>query len=154
DAQRRLTELETEWSGYDAYVVAHGERFEDVATTFGMSIAALRKLNAMDRDTDVAGGMVLVVPRISEDQRSKNRPKAQAKLLGSGIDQKEGEALIVAVPDKDAVVAGKHRVFYRVCIGDTLASVAKALGVKAADLAAWNAIDADVKLQPRMVVQA
>ncbi len=154
DAQRRLAELQTDWDGFDAYVVAHGERFEDIATTFGMSIGALRKLNGVDKDTDIEGGTVLVVPRISEEQRAKNRAKAQAKLLGSGVDQKDGEQLIVPVPDKDAQVAGKERVFYRVCIGDTLSSVAKALGVRSSELASWNAIDADVKLQPKMVLLA
>src|SRR5207244_1909173 len=35
--QRKLTELETDWNGYDAYVAQHGQRFEDVATEFGTS---------------------------------------------------------------------------------------------------------------------
>ena len=38
--------------------------------------------------------------------------------------------------------------------GDTVASVAKALDVKASQLIKWNALDADAKLHPRMVLQA
>ena len=152
--QRKLTELETEWAGYDAYVVAHGERLEDVATVYGLSLAQLRKLNGIDRDAELDGGTVLVVPRVSEAERAKNRVKAKAKLLGSGVDQKDGEPLIVAVPDKDAIVAGKKRVFYRVVAGDTLSSIAKALGVRAAQLAEWNALEDDAKLHPKLVVQA
>ena len=38
------------------------------------------------------------------------------------------------MPDKDLQVAGKKRVFYRVVSGDTIASVAKALGVKQSEL--------------------
>ena len=151
---RKLVEMQTEWDGYDAYVVAHGERFEDIATTFGISLAQLKKLNDVRDVGEIEGGAVLVVPRITEAQRAKNQAKAKAALLGSGVDQKEGEQLIVALPDKDAVVAGKKRVFYRVVPSDTLRGVSKALGVKSADLVAWNAIDADVKLQPKMVLVA
>jgi membrane-bound lytic murein transglycosylase D len=154
EAQRRLVELESDWKNYDAYVIAHGERFEDVATTFGVTVAQLRKLNDVTRDAEIEGGTVLVVPRISDDQRAKNRLKARANLHASGVDQKDGEPLIVPVPDKTAVVAGKRRVFYRVVAGDTLRSVARALAVTPAELAQWNAIDPDSNLQARMVLLA
>ena len=152
DAQRRLAELQSEWRGYDAYVVAHGERFEDVATTFGVSIYALRKLNDVTHESEVEGGTVLVVPRITDDARAKNRAKAKAKLHTSGLDQRDGEPLIVAVPDKDATLPGKQRVFYRVVVGDTLRGVAKAFGVKAHDLARWSSLDPDGNIHPKMVL--
>ena len=154
DFQRKLADLQTEWDGYDAYVMAHGERFEDVATTFGVSLGQLRKLNDVGREGELEGGTVLVVPKIAEEQKAKNRAKAKAKLLGSGVDAKDGESLIVPVPDKDFEIAGMQRVFYRVVSGDTVASVAKALGVKPADLVTWNALDDAGKLHPKMVLQA
>ncbi len=154
EAQRRLVELESDWKSYDAYVIAHGERFEDVATTFGVTVAQLRKLNDVTRDAEIEGGTVLVVPRISDEQRARNRLKARANLHASGVDQKDGELLIVPVPDRTAVVAGKRRVFYRVVAGDTLRSVARALAVTGAELAQWNAIDPDSNLQARMVLLA
>jgi membrane-bound lytic murein transglycosylase D len=154
DFDRRLAELATDWDGMDAYVVAHGERLEDVATTFGISLSQLKKLNGIARESEIEGGTVLVVPRITAEAREKNRAKAKANLHASGVDQKDGEPLIVAVPDKDAQVAGKKRVFYRVVSGDTLRSVANALDVKPAQLVAWNALDPDAKLHPRMVLQA
>ncbi|HEX2686842.1 MAG TPA: LysM peptidoglycan-binding domain-containing protein [Kofleriaceae bacterium] len=154
EIQRRIVELESDWKNYDAYVLAHGERFEDVATTFGISVAQLRKLNDVTRDAEVEGGTVLVVPRISEDQRAKNRAKARANLHASGIDQRDGEPLLVPVPDKTAVVAGKLRVFYRVVAGDTLGGIARALGVRPSELAQWNALDPDSNLQARMVLLA
>ncbi len=61
----------------------------------------LRKLNDVSHESEIEGGTVLVVPRISDEQRTKNRAKAKAKLLGSGIDPKDGEQLIVPIPDKD-----------------------------------------------------
>jgi hypothetical protein len=97
---------------------------------------------------------VLVVPRVPEEQQIKNRAKARAALHESGTDQKPGEPLVVPVLDKDAVIAGKQRVFYRVVAGDTPRGVAKALGVSEADLRMWNALDPESKLQPKMVLVA
>jgi membrane-bound lytic murein transglycosylase D len=154
EAQRRLAELQSDWDGYDAYVVSHGERFEDVAATFGLSTHALRRLNDVASEAEIQGGTVLVVPRVPEAQRIKNREKARAALHASGVDQKPGEPLVVPVLDKDAVIAGKQRVFYRVVAGDTARGVAKALGVAEADLAMWNALDPDARLHPRMVLVA
>lgn len=152
---KRLADLQSEWSGYDAYVLAHGERLEDVATTFGMTVSQLKKLNAVDRDhDDLDGGTLLVVPRISEADRAKNKARAKAKLLGSGVDAKEGEQLIVALPDKDATVANRTRVFYRVVAGDSIDSVADALVVDPADLLAWNGLDDAGKLHPKMILAA
>ena len=152
--QQRIAELESEWGGYDAYVMSHGERFEDVAVTFGTSVGALRKLNDVKDDTELDGGTIVVVPRISEADRAKNRARAKAKLLGSGVDQKDGEPLIVAVPDRDAVVEGKQRVFYRVVTGDSLGGIAKAFGVRRGELATWNGLDDDAKVHPKMVIMA
>jgi membrane-bound lytic murein transglycosylase D len=154
DFQRRIVELQTDWDGYDAYVVAHGERLEDVATTYGISMNQLRKLNNISRESEIEGGCVLVVPRISEEAREKNKAKAKAKLLASGVDGKDGDTLIVPVPDKDLTLPGKKRVFYRVVSGDSVASVAKAFDVKKAQLIQWNALDDDAKLHPRMILQA
>lgn len=152
--EARLGELRKEWDGYDAYVVAHGERFEDVALVYGISPAKLRALNGLDDDGEVEGGMTLVVPHASEAERAKNLDRALDSLYASGVDSKRGEPLIVAVPDAGADVPGKRRVFYRVVDGDTVRTVAKALGVTSAELVAWNGVAAGGNLHPRMIVQA
>jgi membrane-bound lytic murein transglycosylase D len=151
---KRLADLQSEWDGYDAYVVAYGERFEDVAATFGVSKRRLRELNEVSDESEVGGGSVLVVPRISAEQRAKNRAGARVALHESGVDQQAGEPLIVALPDKDAKVEGKRRAFYRVIIGDTLPAVAKALDVMVADLARWNGLERDANVHPRMILVA
>lgn len=151
---RRLAELQSEWDGYDAYVVAYGERFEDVAATFGLSKRKLRELNELTDDSETGGGSVLVVPRVSAELRAKNRAQARAALHESGVDQQPGETLLVALPDKDLTINGKKRVFYRVIIGDTLTGVAKALGTTVAELARWNGLDVEANLHPRMVLAA
>jgi membrane-bound lytic murein transglycosylase D len=150
----RLGGLRGDWDKYDTYVVGYGERFEDVATQYGISKSKLRTLNEIDHEAEVTGGTILVVPRVSEVDRKKNLEKAKDELYGSGVDHKPGEALIVAVPDKDAHEDGKRRVFYRVVHGDSLTGVAKAMGVKVATMATWNGLAADAKLHPRMVLQA
>jgi membrane-bound lytic murein transglycosylase D len=150
----RLGELRREWDGYDAYVVAHGERFEDVALEYGISTAKLRALNGLDDEGEVEGGMTLVVPHVSEADRARNLDRALDNLYASGVDSKRGEPLIVAVPDKDADVPGRKRVFYRVVDGDSVRSVAKAFGVTPAELVAWNGVDAGGNLHPRMILQA
>ncbi len=150
----KLGQLRGDWDTVDTYVARYGERFEDIATQFGISRQKLRALNDLDHDTEVTGGTVLVVPRVAADVRKKNLAAAADDLYGSGVDHKPGEALIVAVPDKDAEVASARRVFYRVVAGDELGVVAKAMGVSARDLATWNGLTIDAALQPRMVLQA
>jgi membrane-bound lytic murein transglycosylase D len=150
---RKIAELQTDWDGYDAYVMAHGERLEDVATTYGISAGQLRKLNGVARDGEIEGGTILVVPRVSEENRAKNKAKAKANLHASGVDHKEGESLIVPVPDKDFTVSKRKRVFYRVVSGDSVTSVAKAFGIKGSQLISWNALDDGARLHPRMVLQ-
>ena len=151
--QRRLAELSSEWDGMDAYVIAHGERLEDVATTYGISVSKLRRLNDISRDSEIEGGTVLVVPRISAEARAKNRAKAKANLRASGVDHQEGDELIVAVPDKNLQIPGTQRVFYRVVSGDTLTGIGRAFDVRVSQLVAWNGLDPDAKLHPRMVLE-
>jgi len=150
----RLGGMRGDWDKYDTYVAGYGERFEDIATQFGIAKGKLKTLNEIDHESEVTGGTILVVPRASEADRKKNLEKAKDELYGSGVDHKPGEALIVAVPDKDAHEDGKRRVFYRVVHGDSLTGVAKALGVKVATMATWNGLASDAKLHPRMVLQA
>jgi membrane-bound lytic murein transglycosylase D len=150
----KLGQLKGDWDTVDTYVARYGERFEDIATQFGISRQKLRALNDLDHDTEVTGGTVLVVPRVAADVRKKNLAAAADELYGSGVDHRPGEALIVAVPDKDAEVAGARRVFYRVVAGDELGVIARAMGASARELATWNGLTVDASLQPRMVLQA
>ena len=152
--EARLGALKKDWTGYDAYVLSHGERIEDVALEFGMSARRLRALNGLDRDAEAEGGMTLVVPSTSAADRRRNLDRALDRLYGSGVDSKRGEALIVPVPDKDADVPGRRRVFYRVVSGDSVRGVAKVLGVAKADSIGWNGLEPGARLHARMVLQA
>ncbi|MBI4509446.1 MAG: transglycosylase SLT domain-containing protein [Deltaproteobacteria bacterium] len=147
--------LRGDWDGFDAYVVRHGERFEDIARTHGISVARLRELNGVSDITEVRGGTTIVVPRLDEETRKANRALAQADLYRSEVTPGGPEdPMLVAVPDKDFTIPGKRRVFYRVVAGDTLEEVATAIGLSAMQLAGWNGISPDAKLQARMVLVA
>ncbi|MCG8417816.1 MAG: LysM peptidoglycan-binding domain-containing protein [Proteobacteria bacterium] len=151
----RFPQLRGDWDRYDAYVVAHGERFEDIATMYSISRRKLARLNGIEHVSEVRGGTVLVVPRTSEADKKRNLKRARQDLYTSGSPRgREGDKLIVAVPDKNLRVAGKRRVFYRVVTGDTLYGVARALGVSRFDLASWNGLDREAHLHPRMILQA
>jgi membrane-bound lytic murein transglycosylase D len=154
DFAAKLADLRSDWDGFDAYVVAHGERLEDIATTFGITPKRLRDLNEIGHESEIDGGTVMVVPHLDAAKREKNRAKAKENLQTSGNDQKSDEPMIVAVPDKDLTVAGKRRVFYRVIIGDTLAGVARACNVSKKQLAEWNGVELDAKLHPKIILQA
>ncbi|HEU5061156.1 MAG TPA: transglycosylase SLT domain-containing protein [Kofleriaceae bacterium] len=150
----RFPQLRGEWDTHDAYLVRHGERFEDVATTHGLTVKKLRELNGMEGDREVEGGTVLVVPRLSEAEKQANRARAEESLYAAGEPEgKPGDKLLVAVPDPDFKVAGKQRLFYRVVAGDSLTRIARVFGVDRGALATWNGLDPEAKLQARMVLQ-
>lgn len=150
----RFPQLRGDWDVYDAYVVAHGERFEDIATVHGIGYDELKELNGLDDEADVRGGALLVVPRVSAEDKARNKAVAEDDLYVSGIEGGEpGDPLIVAVPDKDEQRAGKQRVFYRVVAGDSQWQIAHAFGATAAEVAAWNGLAPDAHLHPRMVLQ-
>jgi len=150
----KLGQTRGDWDDVDSYVVRYGERFEDIATQFGIAKQKLRALNEIEHESDVGGGSLILVPRVSDSKRKQNLAAAADELYGSGVDHRPGEALIVPVPDPAAAIADRRRIFYRVVIGDSLPVVARALGVGAGELATWNGLDAAAALHPRMVLEA
>src|SRR5262249_27424010 len=78
------------------FVVRFGERLEDRGRLYGLSTAALRKMNGIEDSSEVHPGLVLLVPDGPPVTASAPTPC---------------DTLIVPVPDKEAVVAGRKRVF-------------------------------------------
>ncbi len=151
---QKFAQLRADWDDADAYLVRHGERFEDIATTHGISRSKLRKLNGMASESEVRGGMFLVVPKVSAEKKAANQVRAQDSLYKSGVPKADaGEALLIPVPDMNFEVKGRKRYFYRVVSGDTQGGIAQAFGVDRFALANWNALDPDAHLHPRMVLQ-
>lgn len=117
-------------------VVRFGERLADIAVANGMTVRELRTLNGIDDSAEVRPGLTLLVPE-------GRRPLPPAPC----------ETVIVAVPDKDAVVPGRKRVFYRTLPQDTPAEIASFFKIKPTDLARWNNVVLDSKLASNMVLQ-
>lgn len=119
-----------------AYTLRFGERLDELATSLQMSTKALKLLNGITDTSEARPGLVLVVP-------AGKTPQPPPPC----------DTVVVAVPDKDAVVAGKKRVFYRTLPSDTVADVARFFGVRPAELARWNTLDPDAKLAGSLVLQ-
>jgi membrane-bound lytic murein transglycosylase D len=151
----RFPQLRGDWDKYDAYVTRHGERFEDIATVHGLSRKQLAELNDVSDTAEVTGGITLVVPRLTDEDKRKNKETADADLYRASVPRGgPDDPLIVAVPDKSFRIEGKKRFFYRVVSGDSQWAIAKAFGVDQKELAEWNGLDAKAHLQARMVLQA
>jgi membrane-bound lytic murein transglycosylase D len=118
------------------WIVRFGERLDDLAQAHGISAHQLRALNGIEDSGEVTPGLVLVVP----DGKKASLPPPC-------------ETVIVPVPDKDAVVAGRKRLFYRTLPQDSLHDVANFFKVKVVDLSRWNHLDLDAKLASNMVLQ-
>lgn len=151
---RQFPQMRGEWDSIELYVARHGERFEDIATEFGISRRELRQLNGITTEAEVRGGMVLVVPRASAAERAKNKKAATDNLYASGQPRgKPGQKLIVAIPDPALKVPGRKRVFYRVTAGDTLWDISQLIKARVKSIAKWNGLNDKAHLQPRMVLQ-
>jgi membrane-bound lytic murein transglycosylase D len=118
------------------FVVRFGERLDDLARAYGATPKELRALNGIDDTSEVRPGLTLLVP----DGRAPLQPLPC-------------ETTIVAVPDKDATVPGRRRVFYRTLPQDAIGDVATFFKVKPIELARWNHLDLDARLASNMVLQ-
>ncbi len=118
------------------HVVRFGERVDEIAHAYQISVRALKQLNGLEDTTEVRPGFTIVVPAGKEP------------MMPPPCD-----TVVVAVPDKDAVVSGKKRVFYRTLPTDSVADLARFFSVKLADLQRWNTLDAEARLAGNLVLQ-
>jgi len=118
------------------FVVRFGERLDEIAAASGASLHELRALNGIDDSAEIRPGLTLLVP----DGRKALAPPPC-------------ETTIVAVPDKDDVVAGKKRIFYRTLPQDSPSEIAAFFKVKPTELAKWNNVDLEARLASNMVLQ-
>jgi membrane-bound lytic murein transglycosylase D len=135
-AARFVAAYEKNKEAVQAYIVRFGERLDEVARAFAMSPKALKTLNGLVDSNELRPGLAIVVPagRIPQPPTSV-------------------DTVVVAVPDKDTVVAGKKRVFYRTLPTDTLEDLARFFAVKASDLQQWNNLDGEARLCGSLVLQ-
>ena len=118
-------------------VVRFGDRLDELAREAGCSTRELRRLNGLEDASELRPGLTILVP----DGRAPLPPPPEELVA------------IVAVPDKDLVLADRKRAFYRVLPGDSLRDVAAFFQVSVGDLQRWNSLDADASLTSKMVLQ-
>jgi membrane-bound lytic murein transglycosylase D len=138
-----LAEAASRWAIYPARA---GEPLEEVATLHGVSMAELKRLNGWVDTAEVRPGVALIVPRVSDEHATEYAAKLARERAKT--------PRIVALPEPGLGAEGRARVFYRVQAGDTLAEVARALGVSGERLRTWNGLDEGASLQPKMVLAA
>ncbi len=122
----------------EAYVVKAGETVERIARARGASERDLREKNRVAADEVLAAGTVLLVPKLVVAQVEQD-PTTAAEL--------------VVVPARSVDYPDRKRVFYRVVSGDTASGVASAFRVSAQELADWNTLDVQARLEPGMSLQ-
>ena len=123
--------------GLDPYVVKAGETVERIARAYGTSERELREKNRVAADEVLTPGTVLLVPRVSRVVEPD--PTTAAEL--------------VVVPSRSVEYPDRKRVFYRVVSGDTAMGVATAFRVSPQELADWNTLDMQARLEPGMSLQ-
>jgi membrane-bound lytic murein transglycosylase D len=126
----------------ETLVLRFGDTLESVAKARGVSPRELKRLNGVGDSADLRGGTTILVPA---------RSGAPAPASSGGDDS--DETILVAVPDRASGSAGSERVFYRTRDGDTLDEIADVFNVRVDDLVAWNNLDPEAKLQPKLVLQ-
>ncbi len=145
--------------------IPHGYRFEDVATTYGVTRKSLLAANAMQSEAEIRGEDWLIVPARSETFINNGRRQAMENLYRSAYPpSKDKEPLLVAsnfaVP-KNTNISGTisssepatKTVYYRVIAGTTLQGVAEAFEIDKAKLVYWNSLDPRAQLQARMILR-
>jgi membrane-bound lytic murein transglycosylase D len=119
------------------YVVRFGERLDEIARSVGLNTQNLRALNGVQESSEVTPGLTLIVPEGTHPPPPPSPCDVQ----------------IVAVPDKDATVPGRKRLFYRTLPEDGAREIAAFFKVKPTELAHWNHVDLDARLASNMVLQ-
>ncbi len=123
-------------------VLRFGETLDDVAKAHGSSVRELKRINGVTNTADLRGGMTILVPA-----------RAASPAAPAADDDDSDDTILVAVPDRTFEYQGRERVFYRTRDGDTLSDIATIFDVSPDDIVAWNNIDPDAKLQPRLILQ-
>ena len=138
-APGKLLALEAARDELATVAVRQGDTVASIARAAGTTDTTVRSLNHIANQESLPAGTLLLVPRVV--------PGPSAPIKTAHDDD------VVVVPRGLAAPIDTTRVFYPVAGGDTLESVATAFGVARSELLAWNALDAEARLQDGMVLQ-
>jgi membrane-bound lytic murein transglycosylase D len=129
---------------FERYVVKFGESIDQIASARRVPLARIVELNGIAPGEVVRGGTVLLVPRGMTPAVASSDPSNATQT---------GTKPVVVVPADLFVYPDRHRVFYRVIVGDTAREIADAFHVTVDDLRRWNELDPAARLQEGMTLQ-
>lgn len=142
ECTQRLAKGRADAMATERYVVRFGESLEQIAEARRVPIAKLVELNAISQGEVLRGGMTLLVPKM--DGTARDTP-AEPK--------KSGDKPVAVIPTDVFVYPERHRVFYRVQIGDTVGEICKTFKISPDELRRWNEIDSSARLVEGMTLQ-
>ncbi len=123
---------------WQTYAAKKGERFDKIASRFGISLAHLKQVNDLGSRSQKSSGQTLLVPAQGGDN---------VQLAAAAIqEEKAAEAAA------SRTVTRKQA--YTVKKGDTLASIARQFDVSVAEIKRWNKLKGEkLALKQKLVLQ-
>ncbi|QLG88633.1 LysM peptidoglycan-binding domain-containing protein [Chitinibacter bivalviorum] len=135
--ERNLAAYDQPLLNWQPYVTKHGDRVEDLASTFGISEDQLRDINDIGSKERVAAGKMILVPKVAGIDISERQ------TLAALHENRNGEAIDTGEKDTPKPVIkvardGSHGREHKVAKGDTLFNIAKRYDLSVAELKAMN----------------
>ena len=123
--QTNLENYDKPLVSWQAYHAKKGERLDQLAPRFGLSVEKLKKVNSLSADSRLSTGITLLVPLNADSAESSSEFEAFNMHLHPDVNKKQQNDL-----------AGLKHTVRR---GETLAGIAQHYHVSIAQLKQWNA---------------
>ena len=134
----KFDDLEARYGGEHLRVpLRFGETVEMVAKRTGIAERVLREINGLSKHERASYGGELIVPSKSVEEKKA----------------KEEDKVTVLLPKEEFAFDNKKRVFYQVNSGDTVDEIAEHFGLRRVQVALWNDLDLNAKLQSSLTLQ-
>jgi membrane-bound lytic murein transglycosylase D len=118
------------------YTVRAGDSLDMIATRTGVAVAKIVETNRLSRNEPLKAGTLLLMP------------------LGTQvIDVVPQDKVSVVAPNEIFNYPTRTRLFHRVVVGDSLRDLAAQYMVSLGELAKWNSLDVQARLQDGMYLQ-
>lgn len=134
--ERNLAQYSEPLLNWQPYVTKSGERFDDLASTFGIDTGQLRDINDISSKDNIARGQTILVPKVAGLDVSERQTLAalhknrESDAIDTGANDTPKALPILAQASK----GGEHKV----AKGDTLFNIANRYGLSVAQLKALN----------------
>ncbi len=134
-------------SSWQAYTLRPGEKLEEVAPRFGMTVAGLKALNGLQGRMRVASGATLLVAGEGGDEPEamglKALPEGQPLVFAAPALQAEKPAAEKSTAEKPAPGVSTQTSTHEVRKGETLSTIARRYGMSLAELKRLNKLSSN-----------